>query len=261
MADGVTVEVNSVAFEAAMQRLRSAVRAGLVDPVYGTLPKQAALLAKRCQDFTPPRNVGQGKAAVARDLSTIFRPLDQRTFEDKRLKKIIREDNRPAWDAAARYFRGGNNLRNTRAIGFTTEWHRQNRLARGRGRPGKGGNIGVVTLGPQAKTARTYMKTVQGRVGWAKGGWNAGIASFGGTVTTSWISKHGTAGGQAIDGTLGADPFVRVINETGWARYGAQGEGNRILRNAIQARSRDIENYVKRQMQLAAAKAMGAAAA
>jgi hypothetical protein len=259
MADAVTVEINSVAFEAAMQRLRRGVISGFIDPVYGTLPKQASLLAKRCQDFTPPRNVGQGKAAVARDLSVIFRPLDQRTFEDKRLRKIIREDNRPAWDAAARNFRGGHNLRNTQAIPFSAEWHQRNRTRRGRAVAGKGGNIGVVTLGPSAKAARTYMKTIQGRVGWARAGWNAGIVGFGGAISAGWISKHGTVRGQAIDGRSSSDPFVRVINDTGWAKYG-KGEGNRILRNAINARARDMESYVNRQMRLAAAKAMSSAA-
>lgn len=260
MADGVTVEVDTVAFEAAMQRLRAGVRDGFVDPGYGILSKQASLLAKRCQDFTPPRNVGQGKAAVARDLSTIFRPISQSTFQDKGIRKIIREDNRPAWDSAARNFGNSHNLRNTRAIGFTPDWHRQNRMSRGRGRAGKGGNIGVVTLGAEAKAARNYIKKIKERVGWARAGWNMGIIAFGGVVESDWVRKHSVNRGQVVDGRNSPDPFVQVINDTGWARY-RSGEATRILRNAINARARDIEAYALRMMQLAKEKALGGFAA
>lgn len=260
MADGVTVEVNSVAFEAAMQRLKQGVRDGIIDPTYGILSKQASLLAKRCQDFTPPRNVGQGKAAVARDLSTIFRPLSQSTFEDKGLRKIIREDNRPAWEAAARNFGNSHNLRNTRAIGFSPDWHMKNRMSRWRGRAGKGGNIGVVTLGAEAKAARSYIRTIKDRVGWARAGWNMGIIAFGGFVEANWIRKHSVARGQAIDGRNSPDPYVRVINDTGWAKYRGS-EGMRILRNAVNARARDMEAYALKMMQIAKAKAMGGIAA
>jgi hypothetical protein len=48
------VTVNTVQFEAAMQRLRKGVRQGLIDPAYGTLTVQGRLLAERCQDLTPP---------------------------------------------------------------------------------------------------------------------------------------------------------------------------------------------------------------
>ena len=243
-----------------MQRLRAGVRAGVIDPVYGILSKQASLLAKRCQDFTPPRNQAQGRVAVARDLSSIFRPLDQRTFEDKRLRKIIREDNRPAWNAAARHMTGTHKLRNTQAMGFSEEWHRRNRNRRGRTVRAKYGNLGYVTLGAEAKAARNYMKVIKDRVGWARAGWNMGVIAFGGIVTAAWVRRHSVARGQAIDGRNSPDPYVQVINDTGWARSRGS-EGNRILRNAIAARARDMEAYAMRMMRLAAAKATGGSVA
>lgn len=260
MADGITVEVDSVAFEAAMQRLRQGVRDGFIDPTYGILSKQASLLSKRCQDFTPPRNAGQGRVAVTRDLSTIFRPLSQATFEDRGIRKIIRDDNRSAWDAAARNFGNSHNLKNTRAIGFTDEWHKKNRLSRWRGRAGKGGNIGVVTLGAEAKAARSYIRTIKDRVGWARAGWNMGIMAFGGFVEASWISKHSVTRGRIVDGRNTPDPFVQVINDTGWAKY-RNNEGMRILRNAINARARDMEAYALKMMQIAKERALGGLAA
>lgn len=254
---GASIEVNTVQFEAAMQRLKQGVRSGFIDPSYGLLPTQARLLAERCQTFTPPRNVGQGKAAVARDLTVIYKPLSHTTFTSPSLRKIVRTDNRPAWDKVALNFRGAHNLQNTKAIGFSTAWHKQNRMSRGRGRRGKNGNLGVVTLGPEGRQSRRYMADKKKMVGWARAGWNQGIIGFGGTVKTPWVSKHGLGQGSFVNGTSSPDPFVQVTNSTSWAKYSG-GEGNRILRNAIVARSRDMEAYFYRMMRLAAAKAQAA---
>lgn len=253
------ISVNTTEYEAAIQRLRSGVRAGFVDPSFGTLTVQGRLLSEKCQEFTPPRNVAQGKAAVARDITRIFGPLDQNTFDQKRLKKIIRTDNRPAWDAAAANFGDSHGLKNTKAMGFSPEWHQKNRISRGRGRYSHKGNLGFVTLGPEARKVRAYIATIKKRVGWAKAGWNLGILRLGGSLTKPWISRHGINRGTFNDGRTSADPFVQVGNNTGWASYG-QGEADRILRNAIAARARDMEAYYFRMMKLAYAKATGAAA-
>ncbi len=236
-----------------MQRLRRGVRDGLIDPNFGLLSTQTRLLAERCQAFTPPRNVGQGRTAVSRDLSVIFRPLSQTSFLDKGLRKIIRTDDRPAWEEVSKRFNDSHNLKGTRAIGFSKEWHKRNRKARGRGSRGKGGNLGYVTLGPEAKQARAYIKEVRGFVGWAKAGWNAGVLHFGGRVA-SWIGKHGTARSHVLDGRAASDPFVKVSNVTGWAKY-RNSEATRILGNAVSARARDMQSYFERMMRIAAAKA------
>lgn len=264
--DNFTVEVNTVEFETSMQILRKGVRDGFVDPTYGTLPVQGRLLAERCQDFTPPQNRAQGQAAVARDLTRIFRPLSDITFTRKSIKKIIRSDDRPAWNTAAARFSGSHGLKNTKAIGFDPSWHTANRISRGRARglSGKMGrdakdNLGVVTLGPEGRKARAYMKEIKGHVGWARAGWNAGIVGLGGTVRASWVSRHGNSGGFLNNGTASPDPFIHIGNTTSWAKYGSQGEGNRILANAISARARDMESYAIRMMNLAANKAQHAA--
>lgn len=252
------IQVNTVQFEAAMQRLRQGVRAGFIDPQYGLLPVQARLLAERCQTFTPPRNVGQGKAAVARDITTIYRPLSQTTFTSPSVKKIVRRDDRPAWNKMALNFRGVHNLGNTTAIGFDGgELHKRWRNKRGRTYRAKYGNIGYVTLGPEGRQVRRYIGDKKKMVGWARAGWNAGIIGFGGTVKTPWVSKHGLGQGSFVNGTASPDPFVQVANSTSWARS-ARGEGERILRNAIVARSRDMESYYFRMMKLAATKAQAA---
>lgn len=253
----MTVVVNTAQFEGAMQRLRAGVRDGFISPQYGTLPVQGRLLAERCQDFTPPRNQGQGRAAVARDLSIIFRPLSHTTFLNASISKIVRTDDRAAWDKVSPSFSGTHYLKNTRAVGFSSSWHNKNRGSRGRVRGNKG-NLGVVTLGAEGTAARDYIKKIQNRVGWARAGWNAGILGLGGTIRAAWMGRHGTSGGSLVNGCSSPDPFIRVVNSTSWARYGSMGEGNRIIKNAIGARIRDMESYARRMMKLAADKAQAA---
>lgn len=255
---GDGIEVNTVAFEGAMQRLKAGVREGFINPQFGTLPVQARLLAERCQTFTPPRNVGQGNAAVVRDLSRIYYPVNAATFKNRSLQKIIRSDNRPAWDAAAAYFSSSHGLRNTKAIGFSESRHAQFRDKRGRAQRGKYGNYGQVTLGPEAKASRDYAKKVRARVGWARAGWNLGIQTFGGTVAVEWVNRHGVSRGAVKDGRNDRDPYIGIVNNTGWAKYNSS-EGERIIRNAVNARIRDMQSYYERMMKLAADKAQKAA--
>lgn len=249
-----SLSVNTAEYEAAIQRLQRGVRDGFIDAQYGTLPVQGRLLAERCQDFTPPQNVGQGKAAVARDITRIFRPLDQKTFTDPGIKKIIRTDNRPAWERVARNMKGTHNLGNTQAMSFSTDWHKRNRQSRGRGVRAKYGNLGYVTLGGEAREVRRYIALKKKLVGWARGGWNATIVGLGGVVKGAWMARQGTDGGSLVKQLAGADPYIQSINSTSWAKYG-QGEGNRIIRNAVSARARDMESYFERMMRLAADKA------
>jgi hypothetical protein len=251
----ITFKFNSVLYEAGIQRLRQGVKDGFIDPRYGTLAVQAELLSKRCQDFTPPRNLGQGNAAVARDLTVIFKPISQTTFDNKGLRKIIRTDNRPAWEQAAMKFDNSKGLQNTKAMSFNIARHQQNRISRGRGRRGKNDNLGFVTLGTEAREARAYIKTVKKRVGWARAGWNMGIIAFGGTVSTSWVNRHGMIRGAVVDGRSYASPYITVINDTGWAKYNAGGEGERILNNAVRSRAADMQTYFRRMMLLAKTKA------
>ncbi len=250
--DGAVIEVSTVAFEGAMQRLRSGVRSGLIDPLYGTLTYQARMLSAKCQEFTPPRNVGQGNAAVMRDLGRIYFPQSAKTYTSKSIRRIVMRDERAAWDKASPHFTGA--IRNTRAIAFSEAWHQQNRNNRGRARSVKT----VVTLGPQATLARNYMKKIKDRVGWAKAGWNMGIIAFGGQVAANWIARHSVLRGKITDGRSDPDPYVGVTNDTGWAQHN-RGEGERIMRNAVNARIRDMYSYFERMMKLAADKAQKAA--
>lgn len=170
------------------------------------------------------------------------------------MRKIVMTDNRPAWEAAAKNFTDHSGLKGTHAIGFSEDWHKRNRISRGRGRRT---GLYEVTLGPEGRKSRDYMAKVKKRVGWAKAGWNSGIIGLGGTVKGQWISRHGQGNGGLQNGSSSPDPFIHVWNSTSWAKYGREWEGNRILRNATAARIRDMESYAFRMARIAVANAGG----
>lgn len=252
--DSIGIEINTVAFEAAMQRLRDGVRRGIIAPNMGTLSVQGRLLAERCRTFTPPRNLGQGKAAVAKDIMGLYFPLSHTTFTDSGIKKIVRTDDRQAWNVISPKLSSTHGLRNTTAIGFSPGLHHRMRNRRGRVKV-KYQNIGYVTLGQEGRKSRAYLKSKQKLVGWARAGWNAAIWGLGGNLGPSWISRHG-AQGRLTDGRMSADPYIYVLNDSSWAKN--RKEGERIVRNAITARARDMESYYFRMMKLAATQAQAA---
>lgn len=244
------IEVRTVEFEAAMQRLRSGVRKGFIDPAYGTLGVQGRLLAERCQAMTPPRSYSQGRKRVATDIRKAFQPLKASMFSSPQIQKIVRRDNRPAWDEAAKHFTS-RNLKNTRASSFDKKHHERQRASRGR----VFGSGGIVTLGSEATAVARYIREVQRRVGWAKGGWNMGILSLGGRVKDSWVSRHSVLRGIIKDGRSLPDPFIYVANNTGWGKD--RNQSVKIVKSAISHRARDMQKYFEVQMKIAAEKAKG----
>lgn len=243
------VVVNTVPFEMAMQRLKKGVRDGFIDPQYGTLTVQGRLLAERCQAMTPPRNYSQGRKRVEKDISRAFQPLRPQDFRSPSIQRIIRKDDRDGWREAAKHF-SSRNLRNTEAISFDPAHHAKQRKSRGR----VFNSGGVVTLGPQATRVRRYIRTKQALVGWAKAGWNIAIMALGGRVKDAWVSKHSVARGRIIDARAAPDPYIRVINDTSWGKGGQTAE--KVVRDAIGYRARDMMRYFETQMKLARDKAM-----
>ena len=254
-----------------MQRLQAGVRDGAINPEYGTLAVQGRLLAERCQKFTPPLGkkgssdsaaMDAGYTAVAVDITRIYCPQDESTYAKKSMQRIVRNDDREAWNAASARFDAGHGLKNTKAVAFSTSLHAQSRDSRGRAYGTANGarlakqNLGYVTLGQQGRLAREFIKQQQAKVGWARAGWNAGILGLGGDPPKAWIVRHGTVGGTLVQGG-GDDPYIKVSNNTGWADY----DGARIVRNALATRIRDIEAYATRMCELARDKAGLAAAA
>lgn len=242
------IVVNSIQFEAAMQRLKKGVRDGIIDPGYGTLTVQGRLLAERCQAMTPPRNYSQGRKRVEKDISKAFQPLRPQDFKSPSIQRIVRRDDRDAWREASKHF-NNRRLRDTEAVDFDASHHARQRQSRGR----VFNSGGIVTLGPQATKVRRYVRAKQALVGWARAGWNIGILGLGGRIKDAWVARHSVNRGRLIDGRASADPYIRVINDTSWGKGGQTAE--KVVRDAVGYRARDMANYVDRMMKLARDKA------
>lgn len=242
------ITVNTVQFEMAMQRLKKGVRDGFIDPGYGTLTVQGRLLAERCQAMTPPRSLSQGRKRVEKDVSKAFQPLRPQDFDSPSIQRIVRKDDREAWRAVAKNFRN-KSLRNTEAITFDPAHHKRQRQSRGR----VFNSGGIVTLGPQAARVRQYIRLKQSLVGWARAGWSIGILGLGGRVKDAWVSRHSINRGRLIDGRASADPYIRIINDTSWGKGGQTAE--KVVRDAIGYRARDMLRYAENMMRIARDKA------
>jgi len=250
--DALEWNVRTADFEAGMLRLEQGVKQGFVQPEYGTLPVQSRLLAERCQAFTPPSTAAEGRAAVTRDITGIFRPISSGIWREKQIRKIVRTDNREDWNALAKNLSAKSGLRDTTAVGFNPDVHQ--RLRNKRGFVNRGSRKGRwVTLGPESAKVKKYLAEIKKRVGWAKAGWNATILRFGGNISGGWLANHGQGHGRVNVNMNMPDPFVQSVNETGWAKYQNR-EGQRVIQNAVLARARDMQAYFERMMKLAADK-------
>jgi hypothetical protein len=129
------------------------------------------------------------------------------------------------------------------------EFHQKNRLANGRTTDAGTftrdiGRWKFITKLIVPKDVLTeYIEVVKARVGRGKGGWAAGVIALGGEVP-GWIEVHARTAGTFIDKTQDANPEMEFVNRSEWAEGGDQ---DRIIDNAIKARTRDIY----RQIQLA----------
>lgn len=239
------------AFGYAMGNLTRAVQRGLVDPEIGTLGKQAQLLTEHCMKLTPPNNVGQGKRRVAADVAMLFNPLNPAALRDKSLQRLARNGTMEEWNAMARAAKRGD-FAGKQAVEPSVLLHQPHKLALVSGRRG---NVRKrlpkwVTLWKQRGALRQTIRAIQERVGWARAGWLRGYYALGGARVSEWVARHGVVRGIFVDGRSDqARPFVEVRNDTNWGRHG---ESDRIVRNALQARSRAMQSYFNKMMELSA---------
>lgn len=237
---------NTGAFAFQLGRLRDAIKKGLIDPDVGTLSKQAQLLCEDCINATPPKGMSEGKKRVQNDMQKIFHPLDPAQFTSKGIQSLIRRSDMSAWNAAATSMRSGP-LAGTQAVNPTEQLHTANRDRRGRAK-----KTNFVTLWKQRGAFKSLLKSAQERVGWAKAGWLRGYLALRGTRAPAWVTRHGLAKGQFIDGRIGGDTtkwFIEVYNDTGWGNRADNSQ--QIVNVAIRARTHAMESYFNNQMRLA----------
>jgi hypothetical protein len=158
-------------------------------------------IAQQIVKLTPPRNLAQGRRAVATDLSRIVWAPEPDTIKWAPLKEAF--EKKDAAKAAALLAKTGKTF--VTDTGPIAAQHLKMRTSRGRI------NRGVKPfLVAFAGTAMRYVKDVQSRVGWAKGGWARTLIAAGATVP-SWIARHASQAGTVIANFGPNNPSVTAI--------------------------------------------------
>lgn len=242
MPDKITISgPDAQAFAKAFSLMGEAVRRGLVDKQFGTLPTQGRLLAQDIQRNTPPKSVSVGNKAVERSLKGLTRPLTEEQFTSAKLRKVIKEGDVDAWNVISTRFKQTNRLYNSYATGFEPAHYQRRRAFKPPRR--------LVLLQPEVKQFKKFVKTRQMHVGRGKAAWNKAIIALGGKHPAKWISRHGTRDGIYIDGMTGANPRITIGNASSWAKNSRNPED--IIKRAIQRRAAAMQKYVYKQMELA----------
>lgn len=252
--------IKSSDFGMAMDKWKLLAKRGLVDEKFGTLAYAGQKLLERIMELTPAHGSDPATAqyvAIRNDvykLVQVMPPIVMSAIEarsdlaSKRLDGWLHDAKRGVHLRmnAAGYIRTPEELR---AI------HKRQYTQRGRVRgfpPGARYYISPFVLG------RYLEKTMNPMAGKAKAGWlPAALALFKGKMVgkkiPNYALRHLPGKGVFINGLQAPRPFIEARNRTRWARNDI--EADRIVRNAIASRTRNMETFFRRTMEGAAKKA------
>lgn len=147
------------------------------------------------QRLMPPKGLGQGKGAVARDIKKIWSdPKDlvknmRNETASKKIKKYIASGDFASASTILAQM-GYNPSRFSMPNSTTHNQYRNQRT----------GRVGVTKprfIAGSSSNLKDFIKKVQNDVGKAKSGFNAALQRFGKKVPTSWVARHGTSSGSA----------------------------------------------------------------
>jgi hypothetical protein len=183
---------------------------------------------------TPPRTKSQGLAAVKRDILNVARPIRPKDIGANRAtRRALASGDVDAVQTALDALTGGD-FAGRRAVILTPAMHQAARDRRGRVR--KDLNQAAINAGE----VRQYIKTVQQRVGMAKGGWAKGARATRASVP-QWASRHSRVAGVTDRLNNLLRPSITVINRSSWVN---RREAERIVGNAMTSRRRSIESRI-----------------
>ena len=218
----------------------------------GVVRDEVKEVLKLAMQFTPPKSLAQGRAAVGRDILKTMRPLtEDEITRSKPLARVIAAGDVERFNAMTAYLPVGSPLRNARAGDFDPAFH--TRQQDGRMRVSDRAQVTIMLGRKNAGLLSAYIKTVQSHVGFAKAGWWPALRVAGGDAP-DFVTRHADAAGSAVDNIATADGkakemFILVVNRTGW---GAR-EGARILNDALRIRARIIERRMREGVMAASA--------
>jgi hypothetical protein len=95
-------------------------------------------------------------------------------------------------------------------------------------------------------TLSSYVNFVQSHVGRMKAGWMAAAMRYGATGVPAWVARHGTGDGSFSEQFGKNGGYLEAVNTN--KAIGAHNRSSRIVVNAIQSRTRDINAKLQRMM-------------
>lgn len=242
-------------FGLALDKLKLAVREGLVHPDHGTLSFQARKLLERIITLTPAHGSEPAKAqfiAMRNDVLglvqvmpvVVMNAIEARFPEgNRRLDGWLHDSKRGVHVRleAAGYIRSTAELRSI---------HKRRYTYRGRVRKLPPGSRYYISPFVLAEYLGQVMNPMAGK---AKAGWLPAATALYAAKIPRYAFRHSPGQGVFIDGRQAARPFIEVRNRTRWARNDT--EAQRIVDNAIRFRTRDMETHFARTMTGAVRKA------
>lgn len=237
-------------FGVAMDKLKVAVRQGLIDPKFGELSYQAKRLLERMLKITPAHGsdpATQQYKAIRNDVyklvqvmpAIVMSAIEARPdLQNRRLDGWLHDNKRGVHLrlSASGWIRTPEQLR---AI------HRRQYTNRGRVRglpPGARYYISPFVLGDY------LAQTMNPMAGKAKSGWLAAATRLYVEGIPRYALRHGNGAGSFIDGRQAQRPFIDVRNRTRWARANGS-EAQRLIQSALAYRTRDMERHFAMTMQ------------
>ena len=199
---------------------------------YDVVTTQAKLLFQQLFKFTAPRNMGQGRRAVARDIYRAMRPLDPKKFDNPWIRKAIQQGDLtklrevqktvPAWQK-------------WRIEPFSEQLHVRDR----RGRVQRSRNVMVVGI---TKWKR-YVSKKQKMVGFTRAQWKGVMSTLGLKVPT-WVSRHPASVSSVADYRRQANnPHITAKNAARGLTSDNQFANN--LRSALATRVRSMQSDIR----------------
>jgi hypothetical protein len=197
------------------------------------------LIMRDVISITSPKNNAQGRKAVARDINRAVFLLDPQKVNNKILKTAIQDREYDVVLLILKRLKSGNWSNLTAVVPFQPSLHTGVRDRRGRvQRPRT-----IAT--PDVSEHRKYVRATQGHVGYSRAGWAPG-ARLAGITLPSWVSRHTSNNGSAIDRSNVSDrPTMTAIHSGKSSDNLPRAQITKIIEKRAKTMSRDVDQILQ----------------
>lgn len=231
-----TITLDASKFMHQMARMQNELGMDMED----VLRTQSRLLGERLIHFTPPKTLGMGRQAVARDLNKVTGFPNPDVIRNDKLrstmKQIVQRKDHEALQAMAQHLYPRERYL---VEPFWPRLHVAARSARTHRVPKK-----INRLSLNKADFNRYVKEVQSHVGRLRAGWIP-FLTFGKSTSHAWVQRHSSG---ALPPQIVLTRNVKSIAVTNRG-VGILRMAERF-RDAVNTRARDMEKWVRVQLRL-----------